>query len=188
MMEHEESYTLMMAALDGRLDAAGRQQMDTHLRLCPACGRQWRLLLAIHALFSQAPLLSPAAGFSQRTLARLPNGRGRLWLAGAIYLLLLLIGLAPLLLLAVLAVVLWPALGEPAVVGSLLQAGRQAAGLGGALFGAAGRGLLDLGPILAQNPAILGWLLVMLAAVGLWAGVYGRLTQVQIPQTWRRSL
>ncbi|HEX6384541.1 MAG TPA: zf-HC2 domain-containing protein, partial [Anaerolineae bacterium] len=96
MMEHDEIYTMMMDALDGELSASNRIELESHLRACPPCAREWQALLAIDMLFRQTPALRPAADFAQRTLARLPNRRYRIWAIMAVYVLLLLSGMLPL--------------------------------------------------------------------------------------------
>ena len=84
-MEHENAYTLMMDALDGELAGDHKEDLEAHLRACPTCTREWQALLAIDTLFKQTPALSPAIGFTQRTLARLPNRKYRVWSISALY-------------------------------------------------------------------------------------------------------
>jgi anti-sigma factor RsiW len=175
-MEHEETFTLMMAALDGGLEVGRREALGDHLDRCESCNREWQALLAIHQLFMTTPALSPAADFAQRTLARLPDTRYRLRMMGVIYVTLLLGGLLPP---ALLAWILWqlgPALNRPALVRGLLQASKHLTEFGEAVLSAFWQGLSDLGQLASQQPAIVGWLLVMLGAVLLWGGVYNQLT------------
>lgn len=180
-MEHNEIYLLMMEALDGELGEPERREMAAHLHHCTRCAREWQAIQAIHTLFQQTPALSPAAGFTQRTLARLPNRRYRLWAISAIYGLLLVSGLAPLLVVAWLISLLAPVLAQPAFVRSLVQAAGQVARIIQAILGAFWQGLGSLGELVGQQPAVLGWLLVMLGLVFLWSGVYGQLTgQVRV--------
>lgn len=175
-LEHEEIQTMMMAALDGRLDDSQRPEMAAHLEACPLCAREWQALQAIHQLFLQVPALSPAAGFAQRTLARLPNNQYRLWFLSSLYGLLLLSGVVPLVIVTLLAIQIGPALTRPVFVRTVLQAGRQLGELLQALWGAIVQGAAGLGDVVVQQPALIGWLLVMLGAVILWGGVYGQLT------------
>ena len=99
------------------------------------------MIQAVHELLQQAPILSPAADFTQRTMALLPNTRYRMYTMGAIYGLLLLVGFVPL------AVVVWfgvqfiPALGQPVLVQGMLQAGGQVLSLIQAVIGAFWQGL-----------------------------------------------
>ncbi len=175
-MEHEEIFTLMMAALDGELEVGRREELGDHLDGCASCRREWQAILAIHQLFMTTPALSPAANFAQRTLARLPDTRYRLRMMGVIYVTLLLGGFLPP---SLVAWIIWqfgPALNRPALVRGLVQAGKHLSEFGEAVFSACWQGLSDLGQLVGQQPAIVGLLLVMLGAVLLWGGVYNQLT------------
>jgi len=178
-MEHEEIVTLMMESLDGELQQDEMTQLNAHLQSCPSCSQQWESIQAIHQLFLQAPVLSPAADFTQRTLARLPNPRHRLMALSAIYGLLLLSGLVPLILFIWLATQIRPAFNQPAFVDGLLQGGEQLLGLGQTILAAFWQSLSDLGELIGQEPAIIGLMLVMLGAIFLWGGVYSQLTRQQ---------
>ena len=175
-MEHEEIYTLMMEALDGELQDSGHEEMAAHLHSCPSCNREWQALQAIHQLFLQTSAMSPAADFTQRTLARLPSSPYRIWMISAVYGLLLIVGFLPLAIIAWLTITIGPALNQPAIIRSLLNAGGQILGLGQTVLEACWRGLGGLAEIIGQQPAIIGWLLVMVGVVLLWGGVYGQLT------------
>lgn len=179
IMEHADIYTLMMETLDGELAEERQAEMDVHLQSCPSCAQEWETIMAVHELLQQAPILSPAADFTQRTMALLPNTKYRMYTMGAIYGLLLLVGFVPL------AVVVWfgvqfiPALGQPVLVQGMLQAGSQVLSLIEAVLGAFWQGIGNLGGVLGQQPSILGWLLVLIGIVFLWGGVYSQLTRQQ---------
>ena len=175
-MEHDEIYTLMMEALDSELDEPELIELDAHLHSCSSCNHEWQALQAIHQLFLQTPALSPAADFTQRTLSLRPNSSYRIWTLTAVYGLLLISGLLPLAVIAWLTAQLGPALNEPAFVRSVSQAGGQVLRLGEAVLAAFGQGLISLGELAGQQPAIAGWLLVMIGAILLWTGVYSQLT------------
>jgi predicted anti-sigma-YlaC factor YlaD len=178
-MEHEEIVTLMMEALDGELNEDGRQEMDGHLQSCSSCAHQWEALQFIHRIFVQAPIMSPAFAFAQKTVALLPNRTQRIWIMAGIYSLLLISGLIPLVFIGWVVINFGPALNQPAFVGSLLRAGGQALSLIQAIFDACWQCLSNLGVLLSQQPVILGWLLVMVGAVFLWGGVYRQMTGSQ---------
>ena len=171
-MEHDEIYTMMMDALDGELSAHDHVELESHLRACPLCNREWQALLAIDTLFRQTPALGPAADFTQRTLARLPNRRYRLWVISAIYILLLLSGALPLLLVAWVVSQFGPMITEPAAIPDLVATIDRTLQLTGTVL----RALLSgVGEFLIQQPAVLGWLLVMAGFVFLWSGIYRQL-------------
>jgi anti-sigma factor RsiW len=165
----------MMDALDGELAEAQYTQLQSHLRGCPSCQREWQALTAIDQLLREAPMLAPAVGFTQRTLARLPSRRYRAWLLGAIYAVLLCSGALPLL------VGVWATrrygaiIGEPGVLRSLLESLTHTLGVMGTVAAALLKGM---GQFVLENPTILGWLFVMVGAVVLWGGVYGQLLNV----------
>jgi len=175
-MEHEEIYMLMMESLDSDLADSEYGEMMEHLAACPTCAREWQAVQAIHQLFLQAPALSPAADFAQRTLAILPNNNYRIWLIGAIYGFLLIGGVLPLVIVGWLATSFAPALTTPAFARGLFQAGGQLLSLTAAVFGAFLQGLGGLTQQLTQHPAAVGWLLVMVGVVFLWGSVYREMT------------
>lgn len=168
-MEHEEIYVLMMDALDGELIAEDQAELESHLRACPPCMREWQAMMAIDTLFRQAPMLSPAADFTQRTIARLPNRQARIWAMGTIYISLLTIGLLPLALMLMFIVAVNS--GFFANAAEIVNTGLTFAGI---MLRAVGKGT---GEVVVQNPAIAGWLLVMVGIVFVWNGVYQQLLQ-----------
>lgn len=178
-MEHEESYLLMMAALDEEIDAAGQAELEAHLKRCVACRAEWQALQAVHTLLLQAPMLSPAFDFAQRTIARLPNRRVRVWTMAGVYALLLLGGLLPILLAVWLATALSPVISEPAVLGSIGQSISHALQV---LVTVTAALLAGLGELLVQQPGIVGWLLVLLGIISIWGGVSRQLIFQASPQ------
>ena len=171
-METEEIYTLMMEALDGELSEDGLAELEFHLRARPDLAREWQALQAIDSLLSHAPLLAPAEGFARRTVARLPASRQRLWLGVIAYLLLLGAGLVPVFALAAWAAwVLIPA-SLSVLLGSLWQATMELVGLGAIVLDALLRGA---GELVAQQPTLVGWLLLLVTVVVAWFAVYHRL-------------
>lgn len=168
-MEHETFFALMMDALDGELAEDGRSELESHLRACPTCLREWQALLTVDTLFRQTPALQPVADFAQRTIALLPDRRLRLWTMGAIYLFLLLSGIAPLLVGGVAYILLRPAFSQPTVWASLQQSVEKILQVVGTVLNAL---LISTGEFIGQNPAALGWLLVIIGIVALWGGVF----------------
>ena len=167
--EHEEIYVLMMDALDGELSADGQVELESHLRACPPCMQEWQAMMAIDNLFRQTPALSPAADFTQRTIARLPNRQARIWAMGTIYISLLTVGMLPLALM--LMVIVAVSSGFFAGAAETVNTGLTFVGI---MLRAVGKGA---GEIVVQNPAIVGWLFVMIGLVFVWNGVYRQLLQ-----------
>lgn len=174
-MEHEKSYQLMMDALDGELTTESRHWLETHLHTCSQCSREWQAVQAIDTLFRRSPILMPAADFTQRTLARLPNRTFRLWLTGVIYALLMLSGLFLVLGTAWAATTLRPVLGRPALFRGLVQSGEKLWQMGGTLLAALVQILSSLGEMMGQYPAVVGSFLLMLGIIAVWSGVYRQL-------------
>ena len=168
-MEHENAYLLMMDALDGELAAGNKHELEVHLRACPACAREWQALLAIEMLFRQTPALAPAAGFTQRTLARLPNHRYRVWAISTMYVMLLSGGALPILIGVWAYNNLGPLLNEPSLWRTLWQSVAQNLQVAGTVLNAL---LSGAGEFVVQQPAVVGWLLVLMGIVSLWSGVF----------------
>lgn len=172
-MEHEERYyVMMMDALDGELAGTEHAELEAHLRACPDCTQEWRTLVAIEMLFRQTPILMPAIDFAERTLALLPNRRARRVALGTIYTVLLLSGIVPLMIAIFLAARYAPILSRPELLGgiwsSVAGAGRAVATVIEALFAGAGRFVIE-------QPALIGWLIILAGLVFLWGGVFQRL-------------
>ncbi len=172
-MEHEERfYLMMMDALDGELDEDRQPEWQAHLRACPDCSRQWRTLMTIDMLFRQTPMLMPALDFAERTLARLPDPRARRVALGAIYAVLLLSGLFPLVVGLFFVARYAPILSRPELLGgvwaSIAGVGRAAATVIEALLAGAGRFVIE-------QPALIGWFIILAGLVFLWGGVLQRL-------------
>lgn len=171
-MEHEEIYVMMMEALDDTLADEQQFLLASHLRNCPPCMREWRALATIDQLLRQTPALSPAAGFAQRTLARLPNHRHRIGLIGVMYALLLLSGGLPVLAIGWVVFQYGAVITDPGMVRSVAQSVAQLAQVVGAVISAL---LTGIGEFVVQQPAVFGWLLVMVGIVSVWSGVYRQL-------------
>lgn len=172
MREHETQFTeddvyaLMMDALDGALSEYGYRQLEVGLQLHPALREEWLAWQAVDSLLWQTPMMIPApsVNFTARTLARLPNLRFRRWLTGAVYSVLLMSGILPVIIVALLSIG-W---------GNVYR-------LAAVVLDAVGQLLISLGNQAGQQPAIIGTILVMIGSITLWSGVYRQL--VTEPQT-----
>lgn len=171
-MNHDDVFALMMNMLDGEASENEVQELESHLRACPECNREWRALMAIDTLFRQTPALSPAADFVEKTLARLPNRQARMWAMGTVYAAILLGGLLPLALLGLVVYRLMPVLSQPALVGSIFESLQTTYRMAGIVLAALASGA---GEALVQQPMYVGWMLVAAGIIFLWSGVYKRL-------------
>jgi anti-sigma factor RsiW len=172
-MEYEDEITaLMMEALDGELPAAAEAELQAHLRARPDLAAEWERMRAVDLLLRQAPLLAPPPGFVQRTVRHLPGSRERLWVGVLVYAFFLAAGVIPLIGLGWAAVQLVPAIGQPALWAGLWQAVLALLNAVGVILGALASGA---GQLVAEQPATIGWLLLMVLVVVLWGGVFNRL-------------
>lgn len=172
-MEHEERfYLMMMDALDGELDADKHTEWEAHLRACPDCSREWRTLMMIDMIFRQTPMLAPALDFAERTLARLPDPRTRRLALGAIYTILLLSGLFPLVVGVFFAARYAPILSRPELLGGLWAA---LAGVGRAATTVIEALLVGAGRFFIEQPVLIGGFIILAGLVFLWGGVFQRL-------------
>lgn len=172
-MEHEEKYYLMMMdALDDELAPPDHAELVAHLSDCVECDREWRTLLAIEVLFRQTPLLMPAVDFAERTLARLPNRQARRAALGVIYAVLLLSGIIPLLLGVFVLTRYAPILSRPELLGGIWE---SLSGVGRAFITVIEALLVGAGRFVIEQPALIGWLIILAGLVFLWGGVFQRL-------------
>lgn len=172
-MEHEEIIDLMMDALDGELSAAGEAELVAHLRARPDLAAEFERMQAVDWLLRETPAVAPPAGFVQRTVRRLPAAsRRHLWMGVFVYALFLVAGLIPLVGIGWAAVQLVPALTQPAMWAGLWQAVLAVLNAGGVILRALVAGA---GELVAEQPQIIGWLLLMVLVVTVWGGVVNRL-------------
>jgi anti-sigma factor RsiW len=163
---------MMMDALDGELAAGDDAELQTHLRGCPDCAREWRTLLAIEMLFRQTPLLMPAVDFAQRTMARLPNRRARRAALGALFGFLLLSGILPLVVGVFIAARYAPILTRPELLGGVWS---SVSGVARALVTVVEALVAGAGRFVIEQPALIGWMIILAGLVFLWGGVFQRL-------------
>lgn len=171
-MESEEVYTLMMDALDGELSEAGWAELESHLRARPDLAQEWTALQAVDTLLQTTPAVAPPATFVAQTLARLPNRRRRLWASAIAYLLLLGSGVIPLAAMVWIVFRFLPALDATILAQSLWQGISEVLRLSQVVLGAL---LSGAGQFVTEQPAVIGWLLLMAGVVALWGGIYNRL-------------
>ena len=167
-MEHEETYVMMMDALDGELTMEQQAQLDKHLHACSSCKREWQAVLAVHTLLQQTPAVAPAAVFAQRTIARLPNRRVRLVATAVLYSLLLLGCIFPLAFLVALFIIISPVFPHTGILSRLSAIGQQGLSLIATVVSALLAGFAELA---MQQPAIIGWFLVIIGIISVWGGV-----------------
>ncbi|MCA9941433.1 MAG: hypothetical protein KC418_22490 [Anaerolineales bacterium] len=182
MMNMEERiYEMMMDALDGQLADNDRLELEAHLRARPDLAREWRLLQSVDALLRQTPPLSPAAGFAERTLARLPHSRQRVWALTTAYLILLVAGLLPLGAIIWFVAMFGEALVRPSLWRGVAQMLAVVLRVGQTALAGMWQVFLALGQRAGEQPGMWGWLFVMVGMIVLWRGVYQQV--MQQPQT-----
>lgn len=172
-MELEDRiYALMMGALDGDISDEDRAELNAHLEARPSYMAEFQAMQTIDTLFRQTPALVPAADFTQRTIERLPNRSVRIWVVSMIYILLLVSGILPILL----GLWVFSALGETVEGPVLIEFTLQMLSEGYQVATAVTRAMmLASGELIAQQPILVGWLLVFGGIVSLWGGLYRQL-------------
>jgi anti-sigma factor RsiW len=65
----------MSLALDGRLSARERAELDAHLAVCDECRTRWAAFQQVDRVLSSAPQAAPAPGFVNRFAAKLAKQR-----------------------------------------------------------------------------------------------------------------
>jgi anti-sigma factor RsiW len=167
--EHESAYALMMDALDGDLSTQGA--LNAHLQQCVPCAREWHTLQAVDQLLRHAPIITPATDFAQRTIARLPNQRHRLWSLSALYVFLLIGGIIPLILIGFLAIRFAPLVMEPSMARVLWEPLVTIWGLAATVSNAL---LIAATGFIRQQPALWGIVLIMAGTIALSGEAYQR--------------
>ena len=61
----------MSLALDGRLSARERAELDAHLAVCDECRTRWEAFRQVDRVLSSAPQAAPMPGFANRFAAKL---------------------------------------------------------------------------------------------------------------------
>ena len=171
-MDHEEIYLLMMDALDGELAPEGWEDLEAHLHLCSPCAQEWYALQAVETLLRTTPALVPPVNLAERTLVRLPHPAYRTWLVGAMYGLLLLSGIVPLVGLVVLLVTVGGEFFDLSMIETVLRTMWQTVSLLPVMLTAV---LNVIGAFVAQQPTVVGVLFVMVGLIMVWGGVYSQL-------------
>lgn len=69
-MTHDDGERMSLA-LDGRLSARERAELDAHLAVCDECRTRWATFQQVDRVLSSAPQVAPAPGFAGRFAARL---------------------------------------------------------------------------------------------------------------------
>lgn len=156
-MNEERAFTLMMDALEGVLEPQESAELDGYLDNDPVLAHEWDMLQTVDHLLRVAPPMATPLNFAANTLRNLPNPRTRRIFISVFYLLLLLGGVLPLILLFVLST----QLGSQ----SLIESMQLVQVVGTSLLSASGTAI-------SAQPSILGWLMLMLSAIFVWASVF----------------
>ncbi len=72
-MRCREASELMSLRLDNQLETGSGEQLDQHLASCDTCAQLWMAMRRAGMLLARAPMVEPAAGFTARVMARLPE-------------------------------------------------------------------------------------------------------------------
>lgn len=165
--EFDEAYALMMDALDGALSAVQERELQQYLDDYPVLAAEWRSMQVVDSWLTDAPLVEPAADFTEQTMLRLPNLSIRRWAFAISYALVLILGMVPILG----AAVALTAFSSADLVGSL----QFLSSITRIVAEAALQIMVSWGDFVTQNPATIGMFLLMIGAITLWSGVYNQM-------------
>jgi len=161
---------LMSLVLDQSLTQGEVRCLEEHLKQCPTCQEEWEAMQRISRLFTDAPLMSPPPGFSDRVMQRLAQrqARRREILTGVA----LLVACLSLVALALPETVrwlamLWQVLTEPSLLSHGAKLVAQLLDLAESLGRACWLITTALFSFLNQ-PALLGYSFLVLALTALW--------------------
>lgn len=170
--EFDEAYALMMDALDGTLSARQERELRQYLQTYPELAEEWNALQVVDSWLMDAPQAQPTENFVEHTILRLPNLYLRRWAVAVSFAVVLLLGMLPMLGLAV----AFTAFSNADLVASL----QFLAQMGGVVADAMVQWLIGWGEFTTQNPAMIGMMLLMVGAVTLWSGVYNQMVNREV--------
>lgn len=170
MTNCQDTARLMSLALDQSLTQDEAQCLEEHLEQCATCQEEWEAMQRTSRLFTNAPLVSPPAGFADRVMQRLAQRRARRQrlLAGAA-LLIACLGLGALALPEIIGslALLWQVVTEPSLLSHVAKLVAQLLNLARSLGRACWLIVTALLSILNQ-PVLLGYSFLVLALTALW--------------------
>jgi predicted anti-sigma-YlaC factor YlaD len=160
----------MSLALDRSLTQGKVRCLEEHLKQCPTCQKEWKAMLRISRLFTDAPLMSPPPGFADRVMRRLARHQARRqrFLAGTVLLVACLsLGALALPEIVGLLAMLWQVLTEPSLLSHGVKLVAQLLDLAQSLGRACWLVTTALFSSLNQ-PALLAYSFIVLALTALW--------------------
>ena len=161
---------LMSLALDRSLTQGEARGLEEHLKRCPTCREEWEAMQRVSRLFTDAPLMGPPPGFADRVMQRVARRRAcrQRLLAGAALLVICLSLVALALPETVrLLAVLWQVITKPSLLSHGAKLIAQLLNLAESLGRACWLVAIALSSSLNQ-PALLGYSLLVLALTALW--------------------
>ena len=170
MVSCQDVGRLMSLALDQSLTQGEVRCLEEHLKRCSTCQEEWEAMQRVSRLFTDAPLMSPPPGFTDRVMQRLAQrqARRRGILIG-VALLVACLGLGAFALPEIIGflALLWQVVSEPSLLGYGAKAVALLLGLAQSLSRACWLITTALFSSLNQ-PALLGYSFLVLALTTLW--------------------
>lgn len=170
MMSCQDIDRLMSLALDQSTTEDEVHCLKEHLERCPACQEEWRAMQRISLLLTDAPLIGPAPGFAARVIQRLARRQARRQrLLAGVALLVACLGLGALALPEIvrLLAMLWQVVSQPSLLSHGAKLVAQLLNLAESL-GRACRLVITVFSSSLNQPALLGYSLLVLALTALW--------------------
>ena len=170
MASCQEASQLMSLALDRNLTQGEARGLESHLNQCPTCQEEWEAMQRISRLFTDAPLMGPPPGFTDRVMQRLAQrqARRRRLLTGAA-LLVVCLSLAALALPEIVRwlAMLWRVITEPSLLSHGAKLTAQLLNLAESVGRACWLIITALSSYLSQ-PALLGYSFLVVTLTALW--------------------
>jgi anti-sigma factor RsiW len=161
---------LMSLALDQSLTPGEARGLEEHLKRCPTCQEEWEAMQRVSRLFTDAPLMGPPPGFTDRVMQRLAQRqarRQRLLAGTALLVVCLSLGALALPEIVRWLAMLWQVLTEPSLLSHGAKLVAQLLDLAESLGRACWLIITALSSSLGQS-ALLGYSFLVLALTALW--------------------
>jgi len=170
MASCQEASQLMSLALDRNLTQGEARGLEGHLNQCPTCQEEWEAMQRISRLFTDAPLMGPPPGFTDRVMQRLAQRqarRRRLLIGAALLVICLSLGALALPGIVRWLAMLWQVITEPSLLSHGAKLAAQLLNLAESVGRACWLIITALSSYLSQS-VLLGYSFLVVTLTVLW--------------------